>query len=101
MLQRQGSLDADGNPIGQSKAKKRPATPAPTASSNEERLGPIKWFRRYFREVAAEFRKVIFPSRDEVRSYSMIVLVFLVVTVALIGLIDFGLSHLVLKVFSR
>ena len=104
MLQRQGSLDADGSPTSSAKAKKRasPQAPKPGKSSGkaEPKLGPIKWLRRYLREVAAEFRKIVFPSRDEVRNYSIIVLVFLVVTIAFIGLLDFGLSHLVLKVFS-
>lgn len=101
MLQRQGSLDADGAPVASAKAKKRGAPQAPKPSSKSEpRLGPVKWLRRYLREVAAEFRKVIFPTRDEVRNYSIIVLVFLAVTITIIGLLDFGLSHLVLKVFS-
>lgn len=100
MLQRQGSLDADGTPVASAKAKKRGAPKAPKPDKAEARLGPIKWFRRYLREVAAEFRKVIFPTRDEVRNYSIIVLIFLVVTIAVIGLIDYGLSHLVLKVYS-
>ncbi len=100
MLQRQGSLDAEGAPVNSAKAKKR-ATPQPQKpTGNEPRLGPIKWFRRYLREVAAEMRKVTFPTRDEVRSYSIIVFVFLVIMITLIGLLDFGLSHLILKVYS-
>ena len=103
MLQRQGSLDADGSPVASASAKKRgaPQAPKPSKSSKDEpKLGPIKWFRRYLREVMAEFRKIVFPTREEVRSYSIIVLIFLVVTIAVIGLLDFGLSHLVLKVYS-
>lgn len=100
MLQRQGSLDADGSPVASAKAKKRASPQAPKQNKSEPRLGPIKWLRRYVREVMAEFRKVVFPTRDEVRNYSIIVIVFLAVTITIIGLLDFGLSHLVLKVFS-
>lgn len=100
MLQRQGSLDADGNPVNTAKDNKKAAAQAPKAASSEERLGPIAWLRRYLREVMAEFKKVTFPTRDEVRSYSIIVFAFLVIMTTLIGLLDFGLSHLVLKVFS-
>ena len=100
MLQRQGSLDADGNPIASEKAKKKATPQAPKPKTDEPRLGPIKWLRRYVREVIAEFRKVVFPTREEVRNYSIIVMIFLAVMITIIGLLDFGLSNLVLKVFT-
>lgn len=100
MLQRQGSLDADGSPVASAKAKKRGSPQTPKPNKAEPRLGPIKWIRRYVREVMAEFRKVVFPTRDEVRNYSIIVIVFLTITITIIGLLDYGLSNLVLKVFS-
>ena len=100
MLQRQGSLDADGTPVNAAKGNKKATPQAPKPAGSDARLGPIKWLQRYIREVMAEFRKVTFPSRDEVRSYSIIVFVFLVLMIAMIGLLDFGLSHLVLKVFT-
>ena len=98
MMQRQGSLDAEGEPV-QAK-KKRAATPAPKPASKEARLPPLKWARRYMREVMSEMRKVTFPNREEVRSYSILVFIMLVVLTTMIGLIDFGLSHVILKVFS-
>jgi preprotein translocase SecE subunit len=45
-------------------------------------------------------RKVSFPDREEVRTYSIIVFIFLVVVTSIVGLLDFGVSHLVLKVFN-
>ena len=48
----------------------------------------------------AEMRKVNFPNREEVRTYSILVFIMLVILTTAIGLIDFGLSHVVLKVFS-
>ena len=98
MLQRQGSLGADGEPVAG--AKKRASPQAPKPSAKEQRLGPIKWAKRYWREVVAEMRKVSFPSREEVRSFSIIVFIFLVVVTSVVGILDFGVSHLVLKVFN-
>jgi preprotein translocase SecE subunit len=49
----------------------------------------------------AELRKVSFPTRTEVANYSVIVFALIVVLTVSIGLLDLGLSHLVLKVFSR
>lgn len=100
MLQRQGSLDADGSPVASQQAKKRGAPQAPKPKNDKERLGPVKWLRRYIREVVAEFRKVVFPTREEVRKYSIIVLIFLAVVISFIGVVDYGLSNLVLKVFT-
>ncbi len=98
MLQRQGAVDADGAPVAGSKKRATPQAPKP--ADKQQRLGPIAWMRRYLREVMAEMRKVTFPTRDEVRSYSIIVFIFLVFVTTIVGLLDFGLSHLVLKVFS-
>ncbi len=100
MMQRQGSLDAEGNPTSSARAKKRAAPQAPKTKSDEPRPGPIKWLRRYIREVIAEFRKVVFPTKEEVRKYSIVVLIFLVVMISIIGALDYGLSNLVLKVFT-
>ena len=46
-------------------------------------------------------RKVSFPTRTETANYSVIVFALLVTLVACIGVLDFGLSHLVLKVFHQ
>ena len=54
----------------------------------------------YLRQVVAELRKVIWPNRKQMVSYTTVVLVFLAFMVALIGLVDLGLAKLVLLVFS-
>ena len=48
---------------------------APTPRPKEERTG----FRQFLREVRAELRKVVWPTREEVRNYSIIVLITVVV----------------------
>ena len=45
-------------------------------------------------------RKVIWPNRKQMVSYTTVVLVFLVFMVTLIGLVDLGLAKLVLMVFG-
>ena len=54
----------------------------------------------YLRQVVAELRKVIWPNRKQMVSYTTVVLVFLAFMVALIGLVDLGLAKLVLLVFG-
>ena len=99
MLQRQGALGADGEPAPQARKAAAPVVKPP--KPKEKRLPPIKWFRQYLREVVAEMRKVSFPTRNETMNYSVIVFTLLVTLTVTIGLLDFGLSHLVLKVFSK
>lgn len=54
----------------------------------------------YITQVVAELRKVIWPNRKQMVSYTSVVLVFLVFVVTLIGLVDLGLAKLVLWVFG-
>ena len=54
----------------------------------------------YLRQVIAELRKVIWPNRKQMVSYTSVVLVFLIFMVSLIGGVDLGLSRLVLLVFG-
>jgi len=91
MLQRQGQLDAEGNP----RAQRRQA-PQPAAAQREKRLGPGE----YAREVRAELRKVAWPTRPEVINYSIIVFVAVVVLTAFVGFLDYGFGEFVLRLFD-
>jgi preprotein translocase subunit SecE len=63
-------------------------------------LNPIAYVWNYLKQVVAELRKVIWPNRKQMVSYTSVVLVFLAFMVALIGLVDLGLAKLVLLVFG-
>ena len=54
----------------------------------------------YLKQVVAELRKVIWPNRKQMVSYTSVVLLFLAFMVALIGGVDLGLAKLVLWVFG-
>ncbi|MFZ2175007.1 MAG: preprotein translocase subunit SecE [Rhodococcus sp. (in: high G+C Gram-positive bacteria)] len=47
-----------------------------------------KRLRRFIREVIAELRKVIWPNRKQMITYTSVVLVFMVFMVAFIGVLD-------------
>ena len=51
--------------------------------------------REFFKEVAAEFRRVNWPSRNDVASSTMVVLVVVFVLAMYLGAVDVGLSRLV------
>ena len=61
---------------------------------------PITFVSNYLKQVVAELRKVIWPNRKQMVSYTTVVLVFLAFMVALIGGVDLGLAKLVTLVFG-
>jgi preprotein translocase subunit SecE len=54
----------------------------------------------YYRQVVAELRKVIWPTRKELVSYTWVVLLFVAVMIAFVSLCDWGFSKAILKVFG-
>ena len=77
------------------KAKKKAKTGA-----KEPRRNPISYVMNYLREVVGELRKVIWPNRNQMVTYTTVVLVFLAFMVTLIGLVDLGVAKLVMLVFG-
>ncbi|WP_068177379.1 preprotein translocase subunit SecE [Mycobacterium sp. UM_CSW] len=63
-------------------------------------VNPIAFVYNYLKQVVAEMRKVIWPNRRQMLTYTSVVLAFLAFMVALVGLADFGLAKLVLLVFG-
>ena len=61
---------------------------------------PFLFVWTYIQQVVAELRKVIWPNRKQMVSYTTVVLVFLAFMVTLIGLVDLGLAKLVMLVFG-
>jgi len=61
---------------------------------------PILYVWDYLKQVVAELRKVIWPNRKQMVSYTAVVLVFLAFMVALIGGVDLGVGKLVMWVFG-
>ena len=66
------------------------------ANPTRERTSPMQ----FFREVVAELGKVAWPSRKEVFSYSLVVLVSSVVVAGLIFGMDFVFTKGVLALFG-
>ena len=54
----------------------------------------------WWRQIVAELRKVIWPTRKELVAYTTVTLMFAVFMVALVAGLDFGANWLVLRVFG-
>lgn len=49
--------------------------------------------RQFFREVRAELKKVTWPSKDEVKVLTVVVVLFVFIFTAFIGIVDLVLSR--------
>ncbi len=69
-------------------------------TAKERSPGRLKRMVTFFKQVLAELRKVIWPTRYELLTYTSVVLVFVVFMVAVVSLFDFVFSQGVLAVFG-
>jgi preprotein translocase subunit SecE len=76
-----------------------PERRAPRAGQVEKR-NVFSRVSLWWRQIVAELRKVIWPTRKELVAYTTVTLVFAVVMIALVAGLDFGANWLILKVFS-
>jgi preprotein translocase subunit SecE len=89
-LRRMGAINEAGAPV------RAPRT-APAPRPKEERTTP----RQFLREVRGELRKVAWPTKEEVRKYSIIVLIAVVLLTAFIALLDYVFGTAVLWLYDR
>lgn len=72
----------------------------PNKAGSTSSINPFVFVYTYLKQVVAEMRKVIWPNRKQMLTYTSVVLVFLAFMVAVVGGADLGLSKLVLLVFG-
>jgi preprotein translocase subunit SecE len=88
MLQKQGSVNADGTPV-------RAARQAPAATA--ERVSP----GQYISEVRSEMKKVAWPSRAQIKNYTAVVVGTLVVMTLITFGYDAAFAKLVLYMLGQ
>ncbi len=84
--------------VGQTRTPSRP-------TRGRERGGnPIsRWFKAlglFVSQILDELRKVVRPTRSELWNYTLVVIVFVAVMMAMVSGVDFGFSKLVGLVFG-
>lgn len=62
--------------------------------------GPFGRLALFYRQVVAELRKVVWPSRNQLTTYTTVVIVFVLILIGLVTLIDYGLNHVAKYVFG-
>jgi len=68
--------------------------------AGDRSANPFVCVYNYLKQVVVEMRKVIWPNRKQMLTYTSVVLAFLAFMVALVGLADLGLTKLVMLVFG-
>ena len=79
---------------------KGPGGNGPRKGTKERRPNPISRLIRFIREVVAELRKVIWPTRKELITYTSVVVVFVTVMTAIVWGIDAGVAKIVMWAFG-
>lgn len=70
-------------PVGAGKGR-----PTPVRDTRPPKVSLLKRLERFLREVVAELRKVIWPTRKQLVTYTIVVLVFVSFMVALVAGLD-------------
>ena len=66
-----------------------------------DRPGRIRNIGTFYRQVVAELRKVIWPTRKELVTYTTVVVFFVLIMVAVVAVFDLAFGKAVLAVFGE
>ena len=55
----------------------------------------------FVRQVVAELRKVVWPTQEQLVTYFIVVMVFVIFMMALVSALDLGLGKLVFAMFTQ
>ena len=87
------SESASATPAGEAPAQGAVERPGP-------RLGLFARIALFVRQVVAELKKVVRPTRSELMTYTSVVLVFVLVVMAFVTVLDLGIGQVTLWVFG-
>ena len=83
------SKSAKDAPKGDKKAEKKPEKKA--AKKSDKKPGIFRRFLNYLGDVRSEMKRVVWPSKDELKSYSVAIIAMLIVFGVVIWLVDSGI----------
>ncbi|MFI6445601.1 preprotein translocase subunit SecE [Kitasatospora sp. NPDC050543] len=69
-------------------------------SGKRARKGFFARLGLFYRQIIAELRKVVWPTRSELVQYTTVVVVFVLVIMGIVAALNFGFSKLVLWIFG-
>nr|WP_202549054.1 preprotein translocase subunit SecE [Streptomyces sp. SID8352] len=72
----------------------------PRKGGKRAKKGPLKRLALFYRQIIAELRKVVWPTRNQLTTYTTVVIIFVVIMIGLVTVIDYGFSHAVKYIFG-
>ena len=67
---------------------------------SKESLGLFGRIALFYRQVAYELKKVVWPTRNQLTTYTAVVMVFVLFIIAVVSLLDLVLTKVVFLVFG-
>ncbi len=89
-----------GEPGGNDETARTSPARRGDSSAAVERLGPYARLRRFLRQVVSELKKVVRPTRQELLTYTSVVLVFVLAVMVFVSGLDFSFGKLVKWAFA-
>ncbi len=100
MADSKGSAEAlSGSPEDSEPVKG--ASSSKPVKEGKGRGNPITFLTRFIREVVAELRKVIYPTRQELITYTIVVVAFVAIMMSLVFGLDIAVAKGVTYVFGN
>ncbi|AWI30441.1 preprotein translocase subunit SecE [Streptomyces tirandamycinicus] len=62
--------------------------------------GPLGRLALFYRQIVAELRKVVWPTRNQLTTYTTVVIIFVVIMIGLVTVMDYGFQAAVKYVFG-
>jgi preprotein translocase subunit SecE len=97
--------DKSARSNGRTRTLSRPSTATggkkATRTKEGERPGVFARLANFVREVVAELRKVIWPTRKELLTYTAVVIVFVTIMFSIVSGLDVGFGKLMFLVFGH
>ena len=71
-----------------------------SVETTEEKLGLFARVGLFYRQILSELKKVVWPTRKQLTTYTAVVLVFVMFIIAVVSLFDLVLTKIVFWVFG-
>ncbi|MEU7435190.1 preprotein translocase subunit SecE [Streptomyces sioyaensis] len=93
-----GSIDMPER--GRSEEETAESQKKPRRGGKRGKKGPFARLALFYRQIVAELRKVVWPTRNQLSTYTSVVIVFVVIIIGLVTVIDLGINRVVGYVFG-
>ena len=70
------------------------------SAATDEKTGFFRRIPLFLRQVSAELKKVVWPTKQQLVTYTSVVIVFVVIVAILVSILDLAFARLMLFIFG-